>query len=372
MGLIACGKMIYYQDKKYNFIECFNECNGTLLRSNVLFNGIETSTTPTMRSFPELIDIGIMGTCHAGTQGICLAAGVDCYQCGPTKQRANMTFENYLSILKQCTGRTFQISLGGAGDPNKHEDFELILRETVKHKIVPNLTTSGFEITPKEISAISRYCGAVAVSYYSRLGQNDTETNPITISAIQKLVAAGCTTNIHYVLSKESIKEAIRRLQNELFPEGINAIIFLLYKPVGLADRSKMLSTDDPEYLEFLHILDEGKSSYKIGLDSCQAPAIGAFCPSIASDSIEFCDAARFSMYVDCDMKAYPCSFGHELSRFEIQLGKASLKEAWLSDRFELFRNQQRKDCGGCTVMLCRNCALGFGLNVCGRVCKCK
>lgn len=358
--------MIYYKDKQYNFVEYFNEHNGTLVRSNVLLNGVETDIVPTMRSFPELIDIGIMGTCLASKHGICLAAGVDCYQAAPIKQRANMTFENYLKILKQCTGRTFQIALGGAGDPNKHEEFERILRATKEYRIVPNLTTSGFEITSREVSLIRQFCGAAAVSYYSRLDQHDGETNPTTISAINKLINAGCTTNIHYILSKESIKEAIRRIQNGLFPEGINAIVFLLYKPVGLAGKGKMLSANDAEYLEFLRTINKGDFPYKIGLDSCQAPAINTFCPSIASDAIEFCDAARFSMYIDCNMRTFPCSFGHDHSKYAVDLNEMSIKEAWLSSKFELFRTQQDYCCNGCNSNECRNCALDLELNVCG------
>jgi hypothetical protein len=369
MGLIACGEMIYYKDKKYNYIEYFNEQNGTLVRSNILKDGIETSVTPVMRSFPELIDIGIMGTCHASKHGICLAAGVDCYQNALSKQRANMTLENYMTILKQCSGRTFQIALGGAGDPNKHEEFEHILRATVEHRIVPNLTTSGHNISSEEISLIKKYCGAVAVSYYSRLDANDMETNPTTGSAIRSLVNAGCTTNVHYVLSKVSVKEATKRLKNKMFPEGINAIVFLLYKPVGLADKSKMLTSGDSDYLDFLRTLNESHFPYKIGLDSCQAPAILNFCPSISSDSIEFCDAARFSMYIDCDMNAYPCSFGHDHSGFKVDLNNESIKDAWLSSQFELFRKHQENICFSCNTTECRNCALDLDISVCGQ-CK--
>ena len=54
--------MIYYKDKRYKFVEFFNENNGTLVRSNILSNGVETDEIPVMRSFPELLDIGIMGT----------------------------------------------------------------------------------------------------------------------------------------------------------------------------------------------------------------------------------------------------------------------------------------------------------------------
>lgn len=56
--------MIYSFDKKYNFFEIFNDKTGAMLRSNVIISGKE-SVAPTMRSFPELIDVGIMGHCHA-------------------------------------------------------------------------------------------------------------------------------------------------------------------------------------------------------------------------------------------------------------------------------------------------------------------
>ena len=63
--------MIYYKDKTYNFIEYFDETTGFLARSNILDNGIETDLEPTMRSFPELLDIGIMGHCSACSAGLC-------------------------------------------------------------------------------------------------------------------------------------------------------------------------------------------------------------------------------------------------------------------------------------------------------------
>ena len=74
--------MIYYKDNRFSFIELFNDETGTLIRSNVLEHGVETKQLPLMRSFPELIDIGIMGACNAGKSGLCRNAGVDCYQLG--------------------------------------------------------------------------------------------------------------------------------------------------------------------------------------------------------------------------------------------------------------------------------------------------
>ena len=57
--------MIIYKDEVFGFFEIFNEENGTLFRSDI--NGVD----PVMRSFPELLDVGIMGHCNiVGTLGL--------------------------------------------------------------------------------------------------------------------------------------------------------------------------------------------------------------------------------------------------------------------------------------------------------------
>ena len=38
--------MIYYKDNRFGFIELFNDETGTLIRSNILDNGIETGQLP--------------------------------------------------------------------------------------------------------------------------------------------------------------------------------------------------------------------------------------------------------------------------------------------------------------------------------------
>ena len=177
--------MIYYEDKKYKFFELFNEKNGTLIRSDI--SG--TQMNATMRSFPELLDIGIMGQCSAAKAGMCSRVGVECYQNAINSNKKNMSLENYETIMKQCKNRVFQVALGGAGDPNKHEFFEEILSMTREYGIVPNLTTSGYSLLQQEINYIRKYCGAVAVSFYSRIESNQ-ENNDVTIDAIRRFVSS--------------------------------------------------------------------------------------------------------------------------------------------------------------------------------------
>lgn len=352
--------MIYYRDKKYCFEELFNESNGMLVRSDVLEQGQETGQVPEMRSFPELIDIGIMGSCIAGKTGICCSAGIDCYQSGSLSGNADMSLLEYEHIIKQCRGRVFQVALGGAGDPNKHEQFGSILRLTRENSIVPNYTTSGYQLTEEEIQLTKTYCGAVAVSYYSKLDEHGSESNSDTITAIRKFIDAGCITNVHYVLSKRNIKEALYRVKNNLFPEGINAVVFLLYKPVGLASKDYVLNFKSQDYIDLLYAISKACGSWKYGFDTCQSPAIFQYAKWAAPEAIEFCEAARFSMYIDSRCVAYPCSFGREREEFSIDLRQHTIQEAWDSKQFAAFRNKQVPLYTTSRVGRCKNCALGL------------
>ena len=140
--------MKLYKDPIFNFTEIFNEKNGLLIRTNILDKyGQETKEEPTMRSFPELIDIGIMGKCHVN-QIYCKKFGVDCYQANNNYE--NMSLDDYKRIIDECKNKTFQVALGGRGDPNKHESFIEILKYTRKNGIVPNLTTTGINITKED------------------------------------------------------------------------------------------------------------------------------------------------------------------------------------------------------------------------------
>ena len=151
--------MIVKYDKKYNFISKFNPITGFYMRTGIIKDGKDTGIDPFMCSFPELLDIGIMQTCVCSSK-----CNVDCYQKACDRTGKNMSLEDYISIMEQCKGKTFQIALGGAGDPDTHENFEEILKTTRKYGMVPNFTTSGITMTEEKAKICKKYCGAVAVS----------------------------------------------------------------------------------------------------------------------------------------------------------------------------------------------------------------
>lgn len=349
--------MMIYKDEKYGFYELFNEENGTLIRGDI--RGVD----PFARSFPELLDVGIMGHCSSGLY--CQSAGVDCYQCGSDINAPHMSVEDFELIARQACGKTFQIALGGAGDPNKHPNFEEILKICRYYRIVPNLTTSGFQLTEDEVTIIKEHCGAVAVSWYSRLNKGQ-ESNGGTIDAINRLVAGGCTTNIHFVVSNDTLDEVIYRLDFDQFADGINAVVFILYKPVGLGVSEKVIRSTDQRLTRFFELVSK-KHPFQIGFDTCFTPAILRFGKEVSVSSIESCEAATFSMYIDSELNCYPCSFGVWNSKMSESLHKKSLREIWDGEQFLKFRRVQKEKCISCSsVDVCRfGCKIGLDIDLC-------
>ena len=93
----------------------------------------------------------------------------------------------------QCRGRTFQIALGGCGDPDQHEHFPEILRLCREAGIVSNFTTSGFGMTRE---AARLWPGVLRERLPSAgIGVSNT------LDAIDMLMEEGVKTNIHYVLN---------------------------------------------------------------------------------------------------------------------------------------------------------------------------
>lgn len=317
----------------------FDEKTGKYLRTGIIISGKDTGEDPFMSSFPELLDVGIMGHCRHGKSGLCMKAGVECYQDGLHSDRPNMCLQDFKTIAGQCKGRTYQFALGGCGDPDQHEDFEEILAVCKESGIVANFTTSGLGMTESIAKLCRNYCGAVAVSWYR---------SEYTLHAIELLTAFGVKTNIHYVLSKNTVAEALERLEEHSFPKGINAIIFLLHKPVGLGSPDNVIGQDNQEFIHLIQYISSGASGYKIGFDSCTVPALLNHPGIIDTDSLDTCEGARWSAYVSADMKMLPCSFDNQEQRWAVDLKTHTIEEAWNSKKFEYFRDRFRTACPNC------------------------
>jgi radical SAM protein with 4Fe4S-binding SPASM domain len=335
----VAGDSIYSIDKQYNFNSTFNMKTGFYMRTGIMKDGKDTEIDPFMASMPQLIDIGVKGSCNFGKSGLCLSSGVECYQNGKTVDNPDMTLDNFTKIIKEVRGKTFQVALGGAGDPDTFGQFREMLEVCRENYIAPNYTTSGFGLTDEKIKISAELCGAIAISEYR---------NKYTKSAIDRCVSAGMIVNLHYVLGNQSIDDAIDRLERSDFYSGLNAVIFLAHKPIGLGSHKNVLKASDPRVVKFFKLVDEKPQPFKLGFDSCNIPGIVNFTKNINMMSVDSCESGRMSCYISADMKMMPCSFDIQDRKWAIDINTSTVEEAWNSLQFEHFRDTFRKACPDC------------------------
>jgi radical SAM protein with 4Fe4S-binding SPASM domain len=225
-----------------------------------------------------------------------------------------------------------QVALGG-GNPNQHPDFTQILRITRDHGVVPSYTTNGQGLNEAILEATKKYCGAMAVSWYEP-----------TADAEETIFQAnnyGIKINVHFLLNKESLPRAIALLEQRAgLLEKINALVFLNYKPIHSSE--ELCVTDGEEVRRFFDIIKDFKTC-KIGFDSCMISYLPLISQDLVLESVDFCEAGRFSAYISEDLLFYPCSFLNDTSKNGIDLKTCSLKEAWLrGEEFVKIRSQLR------------------------------
>ncbi len=301
-----------------------------------ILRGINGNPDPFTLDYPSMIDVGIMGHCKNKCSF--------CYQ-GDIEQ-PNMTFEHFKMIVDQSKNHVTQIAAGGRGDPNHHEDFEKIMKYSRKNGIVPNYTTSGIDLTDRQIEITKEYCGAVAVSMY-----NQTHT----FDALKRFMDAGIKTNIHMIFNSVSAYNVIKLVEGYDMYDGnvnfnkLNAIIFLLFKPQGRGKNLNWCPTSEQIEL-FSKAIQKPKSKFKVGMDSCLVNKVSnnRSLSNIEKVMADTCEGARMSCYITPDMKFMPCSFGNH-NKYGISIIDTPIKEVWDHGKsFKDFRNSLNNNSNNC------------------------
>lgn len=197
----------------------------------------------------------------------------------------------------------------------------------------------------------------MAISFY--------EPKILFYSSLNKLINAGIKTNVHFVLSSNTIESAIEILLHGFkYIEGVNALIFLLYKPAGKGNQSQILKMSSR--VEYLFSL-VSESRLKIGFDSCCVPGIVNHL-EYNPISVESCEAGCFSAFISENLIFYPCSF-MESKVDGINLRDHSIVDAWKNE--PLFCNMRNKTsnkkCIECShFSICKGgCPIFSEINLC-------
>jgi radical SAM protein with 4Fe4S-binding SPASM domain len=303
---------------------------------------------------PEMLDVSITSWCGREC-GICYrAAGRHGY---------HMLLSDYENVIQQAARLgALQVALGG-GNPNEHPQFTEILRLTrCGYGVVPNYTTNGHGLSDSVLRSSAEYCGAVAISAY--------EPYTCMAEAIDKLAGVGMRTNVHFVLDAESVGVALAWLRDPPgFLQGVNAIIFLNYKPVGRGANEDRCLCLSETYRTLIKEATTRTHGFKVGFDSCM---VSGLVTEGQVDPVWFdaCEAARFTMFVSEQLELYPCSFMETICP-GIPLTASNMLDVWQHGAtFQATRRSLREptcsECtmqgichGGCPVLpqinLCRN-----------------
>lgn len=295
---------------------------------------------PIFAPVPELADISISNHCTKGCSF--------CYR-NSGNNHEWMSVEDYCSVLDAMNhpeyGNVFQVALGG-GEPLEHPDFLTIIDETVKRGVVPNFTTNGVHLTEDICNNIQGKVGAVAIS---AIKVHDIEKDKVDM-----LHHYGIETNIHYVLSSENIEEATEIACGKYYQlvAGVNAIIFLTYKPAGRAGFEGVIKRGE-DYDAFLIAIGM-KDVYrpKLGFDACFVPMLLSNA-TVSPMLVDSCEGGFFSVYIDHKKNVSPCSFSGGKDAYS--LDEYDFYDIW-NNQFGSFRNKQKNGCKNASCIGLKNC----------------
>lgn len=283
---------------------------------------------PTFAPVPELADISISNRCTKGCEY--------CYR-SSSPNGALMSLEDYCDVLDSMNspehGNVFQVALGG-GEPLEHPDFFSIIDETVKRGIVPNFTTNGRLLTGETFVRLKGNVGAMAISI------TKMEEMKAYVGLLKD--SKGIRVNLHYILSRESVEQAIEILRGKYngVLNSVNAIVFLTYKPAGRGNDTNVLNTGDT-FNTFLKELRTPKVVCKIGFDACFVPMLLRNIQG-HDDYVDFCEGGFFSVYVNERKEVSPCSFSNGKDSFS--LNDYDFYDIWLN-KLQPYRERQLNRC---------------------------
>lgn len=299
---------------------------------------------------PELLDISITNYCTKECK--------ICYRNSHLKGK-HISIENLRIILEQAKNMDVrQIALGG-GNPNQHPYFTDILRIIRKeYKIIPSYTTNGIGMNTMLFNETKKYCGVVAVSI--------DEFKIKNYQIVEKFIEYGIKTNIHYVVTSETIEDAIKLLEGKRkIPDKLNAIIFLNYKPVGNNKQSHLKAINSDRINYFFSLINNSKLSCNIGFDSCFVSGLSSY-TTINPIFYDYCEAGRFSAFIDENLNMVPCSFLIHNDSIE-SLKNKSMQDIWSKSKlFNDFRYKIKNHKCKCDYSeICSGGCPVFDINTC-------
>jgi hypothetical protein len=309
----------YFNSPTYNYI--FDKKTGYFARW-----GKTIKDDPEWSEFgPEIADIEISTICHEGCKF--------CYKSNTTTGK-NMSLNTFKTIfLNLFSYNPMQIAFG-IGSIDSNPDIWHIFKHCRENNIVPNVTINGSRMIPQYYDNLVNYCGAVAISLY------DYER---CYTAIEELGKRGLKqVNIHAMLSEETYDRCMQVMNDyqsdERLKKYLNAIVFLWLKPKGRGETLHSVSREKYNTL-VKYAIDH---NIPIGFDSCSASNF-LKCGDTEKfkNFVEPCESTLFSIYINVDGIATPCSFAEDkCDGVDVISANNFITDVWMSKSFVDFRSK--------------------------------
>jgi len=253
---------------------------------------------------PLLLDVEISTVCNRNCNF--------CYKSnGPVGE--NMGAEKFKTLLDKFihpNGTSIGQIAFGIGSLDGNPDLLKILWHAREQRIIPNITLNGDDLTQRWARNLAEVLGAAAVSNYDR----NTCYNSVALLLDHGLKQV----NIHQLLCEETLGhcwQVLRDIKTDPRLVGLGAVVFLLLKPKGERNSWHPLR-NSAKYKELIDFALD--NNLPVGFDSCGA---NAFTKAIENRReaerlmtlVEPCESGLFSLYVDKDGTALPCSFCGDL-----------------------------------------------------------
>jgi hypothetical protein len=354
------SKIKSFKSDSYNYY--FNKDTGLFIRWGETHND-----DPEWAPAPEILDLEVSTICNGIGNGPCKC----CYKSN-TAVGKNMSLESFKKLFHKIPTNLTQIAFG-IGDIHANPDLYPIMEYCTTNNyntVVPNITINGYDMGPGDYATLAKFRGAVSVSRY-----NPPE---VCYTAVNSLLDANVNqVNIHCILSNETLQDCLDTVDyvksNERLKNKV-AVVFLSLKQKG--KRNTYTVIQDPIALQnFFKYIKE--SEIMFGFDSCGAPNVLRQHEQFGfmKETIEPCESGLFSLYIDVDGIAYPCSFCEGESNEEIQVLKGLdalncndfIKDIWNNKDMYEWKNKLLNSSSTCNCSYkneCRKCPV-FKLTEC-------
>ena len=282
---------------------------------------------------PEEVHLSVTDRCPVRCTGCYLDAA-------PERQPPEPTHEALRRAMVEAADLgVFEVAFGG-GEAVLREDLLELAAEARTLGLVPNLTTSGFGITPERAARMARLFGQVNVSLDGLPGPDGAysavrgwDGAAIGLRALELLRDAGLRTGVNTVLSAKNL-ESLDSLADALVQRGVSEWQWVRFKPTGRgadAYDELALRPDDADGLLERALAIEARTGLTLRVDCALVPFLAAAAPEqLARLGVSGCVGGSSLVTRRSDGGWSPCSFAAEDERLdEGALEGAPLGEAW-------------------------------------------